>query len=354
VLNLLRARLKHNLDISGDATQRIWESALDFGTKHRVTLLLYDYIMRFEVAVPESILKRLKMYYRDNAIRNIRFEEELKTLKGIFDNAGTQFILLKGIGLSQFLYYDTALRPCSDADILISPSDLPEAEEALKNNGYNAALNMRPWQEKIKRQITHQWPFFNPCSKIYIEVHTRFGARSRTVTNAIDGMWLRTHLLDINGISYQILCPEDMLLFLVLHSTKEFFEDWLQLYDIAALVMNHPDLDWQEVYLRVESIHCRRRLKLSCVLLMEIFQTSFPPSAGIFLKNRSEIEKAFMASMHQLFQPQTPMGLWSSHTWRDLKLADRWRDRFSIVFFKSIYVFLVFFRAIEHLIRVKK
>ena len=335
ILSILTARLRNDQAVLINLSLHEWEELVAHGRKQRVILIIYEFLKRGNIKVPDTVFNKMKLYYRNNALRNIQFERELKILKNILNSAQIQFMLLKGIGLSQYLYQDPALRPSSDIDILVRPLNIVKLDKEMINNGYFFALASSPIEIKAYRLVSHQWPYKRYGSNTFIEVHRLYGPRSRSATIGSDEIWVRSAKISLYKEEYNVMCPEDMLLFLVFHSTKEFWEDWLQLYDIAAIVTKNPSLDWNAVVDRANDLHCVKRLHLCIKLISDVFSVNIPSELQDVLKPMKQNGKAYSKSVEKLFnQTGAFTGLWSTRAWRDLLLADRWRDRISLGAYK--------------------
>lgn len=181
------------------------------------------------------------------------------------NHANVPFLALKGIALTHHLYEgNIAKRRYSDIDILINEKDISRVTTVLNDAGYyqfnTKALYqegkriMCTKQELLQKQLlTHELaPFFsNDSSRISIDVNIRFswkGPRSyREPMLPFEELWERRYpLTPVEGWT---LCPNDMLLHLVIHLYNEaiFFlysdnpiksreTSYFRFYDIYALL----------------------------------------------------------------------------------------------------------------------
>jgi len=339
VLSILKARLFNDENRIVNADKDIWETVYDFCRQQRVVLVVYDYLRNHKEIVPKDILLKMKKFYLANVVRTIRFEEDLLKIKLIFDDAHIPYMLIKGISLSKILYNNPALRVSSDMDVIIRRSDLHQADTELLKHDFLGAPPNRSIRYEYFRRVTHQWTYSSPHRRNFLELHTKYGPLSRSVTTGNDDIWQRIQHIDLNGNLFSVMSAEDLLLFLVLHNTKELWDDWLQLNDVAALISGNPELKADEILDAAEKMHCAKRLLLSLLLLEEVFQSSFLHEIIERLFNRYKMKGLVQASLNHLFTPEgLGRGLWSTRTWRDLRLADLWRDRFVVVTHKGLNV----------------
>jgi len=334
VLDLLRARLhdRETLPTSLDPAQG--EEAVAYAVEQRVALLLYDFLKRRPDLSPPACLAELKRLYRTGTIRAVQQECELAALQKIFNAAELPFMPLKGLLLSRYLYADPALRPCVDIDLLVPSAQMTRAAALLRERGYRFLAHWNPRRDRFRRRVSNHWELFHPERRMVLELHHQLVSRSCSADLETAGLWPRAQAVELNGRNYQFMSPEDLLLYLAVHSAKENWASLLQVYDIALLLSSRFHLDWAAVLARAEEWHCTRRLAIGCALAAELFQVALPdplPAAA----GRSV---SFTAdARHRLLTPGPRLQLsrWQE-AWNDLALAERWRDRLSILAWKSL------------------
>lgn len=117
-----------------------WDILLEKAKKNGVSALIYFKLKENKIDfldIPSDILEELKRDYYLNATTNALIFEELGKVLRAFRKVGLQVIVLKGAALAEKVYGNIALRPMSDADILVKREDLVNADEQLKMLGYN-------------------------------------------------------------------------------------------------------------------------------------------------------------------------------------------------------------------------
>jgi len=247
VLSVLRARLGTSSITTNSRKDDVWSSAFQYSINQRVVLLLYDYFKLERIDLPENFLERMSKLYRSNSIHNYRYLAELIAITRCFSDNLIHCIHLKGISLSEYLYHDSGLRPIVDLDILVQTTDFFKANELLVKRGYTRMLQADTIRGKIHKRMTHNWPFRHEAKRIIVELHRKYLSKSRANRIGTEGIWSRPQTMLLDGQSIQILSPEDLLVYLCIHASKEFWGSLLQVNDIASLIVQHPELDWSVV-----------------------------------------------------------------------------------------------------------
>ncbi len=90
---------------------------------------------------PEDFRKRLlKARLAATGIQMLQECHQIESKK-ILDAADIPHVIIKGIHIRQLVYPIPELRPCSDIDLLVSPSDKLSAITALTTHGYHLAVD---------------------------------------------------------------------------------------------------------------------------------------------------------------------------------------------------------------------
>ena len=152
-------------------------------------------------------------------------------------------ISLKGTVLAEVLYKNPALRTSVDMDILVHPEDISKTGVVLGELGYQQPTIPATWEHHF-----HEAPYFKQASiPFFLELHWDLEDR-RLVTVPEAEIWHRAQPLEIQGISTTVLSPEDNLLFLSTHLSKQNDGLLKCLGDIAELLRKYEGtLDWDYI-----------------------------------------------------------------------------------------------------------
>ncbi len=85
--------------------------------------------------LPEERREQLIRRHREDMVRCLALEQTLLGLSDEFDDAGVEFIVLKGPALAHTMYPDPSWRPFNDIDLLVRTRDWREACQVLEAGG---------------------------------------------------------------------------------------------------------------------------------------------------------------------------------------------------------------------------
>jgi hypothetical protein len=216
-----------------------WRRAIDWMDMSGLALYFWHKVRtaRAAEALPPYVRAWLAGSYQKNRLRVESIRKESATLNSLFDDAGVQFAVLKGLALVPDYCPDPSLRTQYDHDYLIHFHALPRAEAVLQRVGY------RP---KASRENYHI-AYFRPaaeftCSKkpvgLYsarlqrtVELHIRLWEQEedRIDIPLPDDFMSRRLRHSRLGLEYPTLCDVDGLVFQTLHAFRHILRNWCRL-----------------------------------------------------------------------------------------------------------------------------
>jgi hypothetical protein len=115
-----------------------WEGVAAQAELHGVAPLLYVHSKAAGVQIPLSTRRELQgLYVRHRQANRIRMRL-LGDVLAAYQSAGIAALILKGAALCQLVYREPGLRPMSDIDILVAPSQARRAQQVLADLGFDA------------------------------------------------------------------------------------------------------------------------------------------------------------------------------------------------------------------------
>lgn len=231
------------------------------------------------VGMPEGVRTFLtKEFYGAAAGSSLMFGELERVLSRLEAN-GVEAILLKGAALALTVYPDPALRPMGDIDLLIRPSDLRAAVDALEAMGYE------PENPPMRRGLEYLFFFETNFrggyrSLLRFELHWNLmgGEGSRYRPN-IDWFWEQTRAIRVGKASALILSPTAHLLYAAVHASMKHGGDsarLLWLYDLHLIVERCPDVDWRDLLDKAQAFHWAPAVRAVLAEVSQVFSTSIP------------------------------------------------------------------------------
>ncbi|MDW3176755.1 MAG: nucleotidyltransferase family protein [Acidimicrobiia bacterium] len=134
---------------------------------NRLSPILGDAVQSGRIVLAEDSLPKLFTSIEHFLASQLRVEQQSMTVVDALMDAAIDFRVLKGLATGYLDYPNPAMRPIGDLDILIRPSDMPEALAAISliESGSLHALPSDDWR------VTHAVPF--RVGDIEIDLHHR-------------------------------------------------------------------------------------------------------------------------------------------------------------------------------------
>ena len=330
-LVLLCARTR----MDGERTERIrrllsenldWNYLLNLAKRHGLLPLLYWNLKNFgPETVPAERLAYLQARFRVNATRNLVLTNELLRLLKLFGDADITALPYKGPVLAAAVYGDVALRQFTDLDILVRGQDSPKCRELMRAQGYRQEGHPEYAEE-----------FVSADGSVGVEIHSQltgfaFAWQGTTDYHAFpmdyESLQDRFDSVSLAGVPVSNLSPEDSLLFLCVHGSKHLWERIGWICDVAQLMQAQPNLDWNRVMERSQTLGCERMLLLGFYLVRELLGGNLPEP--ILARTRKDRAVAALAAQVacRLFLEAEPTPQKMEDALFALRLRNRWRDK---------------------------
>jgi hypothetical protein len=300
-----------------------WDALIEESGRYGVAPLLYRRLRttHSDTPIPANAMERLRRMYLQSAGRSVRLYHEIGKALGLLRQAHIPVIVLKGAHLAALVYGNIALRPMGDVDVLVHEDDLLRVEAALFGMGYAPAERHR----RIAQDNCH-FRYWSPSGELPVEVHWRLLPSMYRLKIDIDGQWQRSRPAIIADVDVSVLCPEDLLLYLCLHTSKHVFEMGLKpFYDICETVRYYgKDIDWKQVEIRSKQWGEAKCVYLTLRLARELAGVSVPDDLMKAIKPGDFDERFVLLAKERIFA----YGQWSSDGLAlSPKLAQLWGSK---------------------------
>jgi hypothetical protein len=189
--------------------------------------------------------------------------------------ASVETLTLKGMALAHTVYTEPGLRPMADIDLLVRPADRAMALDVLRKIGYRtqgAAADRHAASRSFAELIRNG-------TLIDLHWHAARYLRFEGVVHVDhDGLWRRARPLVTPAGRSLALCPEDLLLHLILHLTLgSEFARVLWFADIDAAIRRYAaDLDWECLVAEAEHWRIRALTGWTLGVVRKSFDTPLP------------------------------------------------------------------------------
>jgi hypothetical protein len=310
-----------------------WAVLLQLAHQHRLLPLLYINLNTIcPELVPAPILQELQRLYRQNGLHNLRFTGELIQLLKTLKAQGFEAVPFKGPVLAIAAYGNLNLRMFGDLDILVQAKDYLPVRNFLISQGYTAGES---WHFSTVEEEAHiTW--FGECTLIHPERRVSIDLHQRLVAGYLfrlsrnfDAIWTRLKPISILDKTVESLKPEDLLLYLCIHGTKDFWQRLSGICDIAEFIERHPTLQWDEVFEQAKEHRAERMLRLGLLLAQQILGTTLPPEIQTRLKPDALLEKRVRSIRQKIYENtiMPPGGATLNELSSHIQVMDDWSER---------------------------
>jgi hypothetical protein len=264
------------VELAADAID--WKVVLDRAGPEGILPLVHWNLRRLDLLhrLPSEERRRLATEVQGAWARSAALTARWAEATSALREVGSETVTLKGMALAHTVYPEPGLRPMADIDLLIHPSDRPRALAALDRLGYRT-----PGPEAERLGASRCFAEL-VRDGVLLDLHwdvARYLRFEGIVRVDHERLWRRARPLALAGARSLALCPEDMLLHLVLHLTLgSDFARVLWYADIDALVRRHAaDLDWSRVVHEAARWRIRVLLGWTLGVVRASFGTPLPP-----------------------------------------------------------------------------
>lgn len=214
------------------------------------------------------------------AVQTAFQEEEIKELLRALTKAGVTSILLKGAELRLRVYFDPAIRPMADLDILVSPGQVERAQGVLESMGFRLqpqCLDPIPgWRARFRNELHFDPP---PAWPLLIDVHWQLDNVFRFYRLPYTRLQEMAITVEYQGCPVKLLAPEHLIIHLSLHTYSEP-QVALKIIDLAG-ALSLP-LNWAFFLEEVARFHCERPL----LMVLQRISHLFPQKVPSFILDR--------------------------------------------------------------------
>ncbi|WP_168502451.1 nucleotidyltransferase family protein [Anabaena sp. UHCC 0187] len=291
-----------------------WDKLIEIAQQQRVLPLLYSSLSKnFSEVVPKAILSKLRLDFLAQTRRSLLLSGELVRLLNLFAEEKISVLPFKGPVLAASAYGNLSLRQFSDLDILVHPKDVEKAKQIFLSQGYNMKIErIEVTQEQkaafVRSQSIHKlvreaaYPFIHPETELVVELH--WGVMPNYFSFPIDSeaLWQDLEPVTIAGKSVPNLSPENTLLMLAGHGTKDCWTNLARICDVAELIRSHPQLNWQKLMEIARIKGGQRILFLALTLARNILGTALPNEVWQKIQTDPKVSLLAVEVSQNLFQ----------------------------------------------------
>ena len=254
-----------------------WEYIVQAAIHHRIIPLLYENLNKTcPQSVPQDVLSRLQGYFRANAKRNLFLTGKLLKILSLLENQDIFAIPFKGPALAERVYKDLVLRAFVDIDILVYEQDALRALDLLISQGYRPEVNIDSRQNRAYVKNEYSIAFFVEGGGVILELHWDMTGRYLRSPFRLEHFADRLEQTRLAGKEVYQIPPEELLLYLCIHGSKDCWEKLESISSVAGLIRSCKGMDWVRVEELARSMKCERMLMLGLFLAWDLFAAGPP------------------------------------------------------------------------------
>jgi hypothetical protein len=319
-----------------------WTYIIPTAVFHKVMPLLYQNLSTIcPEQVPKPVLAQLKDYFQTNLKRNLWLTGELIKLLNLLESQEIYVIPIKGAILAVSAYGNITLRQFNDVDILVRQQDALRARDILVSQGYESSYNFTRKQEvrRLKSPYCKDNNYHHRDTGVNIDFHWQLLQRYLSFPLEHEGLWKRQKSISLAGKKTLNLSPEDNLLFLCIHGSRDRWNRLQLIVDIATLIRVSKDIDWGLVIEQARILGCMRRLLLGTFLANNLLETELPEEILQRIQVEPEIESLAIEVCERLFSQSDEIPKLFDKSFFDIRIRERLQDKVQYSIYQSILVF---------------
>lgn len=300
-----------------------WKRLFQLALYHRVSPAVYAYLSNAS-AIPEDVRATASAWFAHHARRVLRFASELSAILRKFESYGIQALSHKGPVLACLLYGDPAMREFGDLDFLLRAVDIPRAQAALAELGYERQLELSAREEEEYLRSEYELVFGSARERNLVELQWQILPRFYSVPFELETLLSRSIECKFEGSSTRVLHQDDLMLVLCAHAAKHGWAQLGMVRDIARVAQLQLDWDW----IKAEA----RRLGILKILSISLHMAanllgSKPPELSITGATMVGAQQTISRVENRLRSAEElkPESFHYFHFM--MRLRERWRDR---------------------------
>lgn len=311
-----------------------WEYLLQLADRHGLQPLLHWHLNAVcGESVPAIHRQHLRLTFQRISALNIFLSRELQRLLSLFAAQNVVAVPYKGPALAAQLYGNVALRQFSDLDILVHPRDLRRARDVLLAEGYAPLPPLTEGQQAVLLRTQCNLPFTREGNRLVVELHWTVSAPCFAEPFQVDDFWARLEDVRLEDTNIKRPAAEDLLLALCIHGSKHLWERLAWICDIAGLIDQHQELDWEQLIARARATGNERMLLLGLRLAVDLLSAKLPAKIEQTLNSDPAVPALAAGIVRFLFTPELkPSGV-AGYFRFQLKARRRLRDKLNYLRF---------------------
>jgi hypothetical protein len=282
-----------------------WQALLNLALRQGAMPILYTQLSEScPDVVPVDFMAHLKDHYLLNAARNLKLALELCRIHDLLLKSGIHAIPYKGPILARAVYGELSQRQFSDLDLMVRPQEMNLVAELLMDEGYERQWQLTPRQERAYLESDCE-RLFSKDGQIFIDVHWATVRDYFPLKLALDRYRARLQPVALESCVMESFAPQDLLIILCVHASKDLWARLVWVCDIAELLRANPSLDWESVLKESFETKTSRMLLLGLSLAHHLLGANLPAQVLRIIERDETIRSLTAKIESRLFMEDT-------------------------------------------------
>lgn len=315
-----------------------WMGLIQLARKHGVLSSLFVALRPASGDLPKDCREQMTRDYHAAIGRNVFVVSEFEKVIRLLRQEGIRTIPYKGPMLSLILFGQAAARESKDIDLVVRKEDLMRAKTLLERVGYQTDGAWTRDEERFllnsRKEASYDFKLPYPSGKgkrLKIELHWRLPLTSVVPP---DWYWNQLETQDVAGGELSHFVPEALLVILLTHGFRHYWESLKWLADVDLLIRKQSDFDWDRFLALSEQLGVRRVVLFGLFLSRELLGTPLPELIKERLAGEPLVQKLVPGAVENMTgQQRCPVGLMNN-----LLIRERMKDR--IFYLRNIIDYL--------------
>jgi hypothetical protein len=258
------------------------------------------------VIAPE-LLRTIDVYWQSQAERQQSLLDELWRLADVFEAAGIEFVLLKGLYFAERYYGGIENRFSWDLDVLVRCSEAASADRVLRSSGYfrrSAVVLSR----SLTSNFTHAFDYGNERPRFSVDLHWLL-SRHPSFRVDEDAIWKHREDTSLYGRRFSVLSPEYEVVSNALSTFRDIQRGAIRLRALVdlykVLELEDARIDWNAFFDKRQEERIAGIAVNVLALLFELLECEkrFPGAAGLLDRSRERLVSLPGGDAETLFAP---------------------------------------------------
>ena len=309
-----------------------WDYLLAMADWHGLEPLLFHHLHRHAAGiVSPEIMQILRENCNRIAQRNLLLASKLQGISSHLRSRKIDHISYKGPLLAEVYYGNCALRASADLDIIVPPSKLMAARDALGEIGFSDKYGFSVAQlaAAFRFGVEHS---FTSAGGSEVDLHWRVVQKFISRSLDMAGIWRRVTMAHLFDCEVPTFCPEDLLVALCLHAGQNQWAQLSHFCDLAQLLQVHPQLDWKIVCTHLGDSNTARIVCVSLFLLHRHWHAQIPEDMMARISADPHVRRLAHRIQTEWWPSPISIRTQTSFRWlRDRSSGEDLRDRLSLL-----------------------